>query len=769
MSHADNSTGLPAERLDVPEIEQEAHRELVLRHIDFITTLLAADQELQPWAPTCGCPRASPERIARKRGESDTFPCQYTIISRATDTDSPRVEPEYHSACICRDPLVDSDDPLDAVAAIALSTEGRSIAERYVNRRWRAVAVSLREEYGTWGNIESLSRSKLGDAVETARGCRVAAERVDRLYEFLDNVASDERVDGVSLRDLAPRPYSALHGMLSSYTGISETDGWWLILTAFDKPVWPVAPAIDRLLCDLGLLDPADAGSGERHRELEEELIDRQIPALHRMLAGHAARGMKHLGDENCEARKFSLTFRARKQAEHRSSSDRPVALDLFSGAGGISYGLLEAGYDIALAVDNDQYATDTYRLNHPELPHRRVRCEDITDLLGREDWPELLPDQPDIMVGGPPCQSLSLAGYRSRRADDSDYNIREDPRTSLYTRYLDAVNELQPKAIVLENVEGMADEIEDSDERVVDQVINELESDDQAHETAYKADYTTVDCSEYGIPQRRNRIIVFGVREDLAERGHTPESFFEKLFTHKTVDEDDNSPYWLKHALSGLPKLHWDEGGDVVLGKPAGSLSEYVTNRYGPFGLVKDTDLTFNHCTREHPMPKDRTLFKIMDPGDTGWYIKYKKEGGKWGHLIEYDVGTEENPAFTDKYRMIHWDEPAPTVVAHLEKDANNYIVPDYYEYEKSDENRRDPARNRGVTPREAARIQSFPDDYIFLGPFTSQFRQIGNAVPPILAWHLVTTLQETILRSSSETATEASTEPREVVSSDD
>lgn len=769
MSHAGDSTGLPAERLGIPKEEQVAHRELVLRHIDFIITLLAADQELKPWAPTCGCPHASPERIARKRGESETFPCQYTTLSRSTDTEAPRVEPEYHSPCICRDPLVESDDPLDAVAAIALSTEDRSIAERYVNRRWRAVIASLREEFDSWEDIEALSRSELAERVEDARECRVAATRVDRLHELLEQVAADDRADGVSLRDLAPRPYSALHRMLSSYVGISESDAWWLVLTAFDKPLWPVDPAIDRLLCDLGLLDPPDIGTGERHEDLEEALVDRQIPALHRLLAGHAARGREHVGDDGCEARKFSLTYRTREQAARHDSPDRPVAIDFFSGAGGLSYGLLEAGYDLALAVDNDQYATDTYRLNHPELPHHRVRCEDVEDLLDREDWPELLPQPPDIMVGGPPCQSLSLAGYRSRRADDSDYSIRDDPRTGLYTRYFDAVDELQPRAIILENVEGMADEIEDSEERVVDQVIEELETADEDHETAYVADFTTVDCSEYGIPQRRNRIIVFGVREDIAERGQTPEAFFEQLASHRTTIENDHRPYWLKHALSGLPKLRWDEGGDVVLGKPAGSLSDYVTGQNAPYGLATDTDLSFNHRAREHPMPKDRKLFEIMDPGDTGWYIKYKKEGGKWGDLIEYDVGTEDNPAFTDKYRMIHWDKSAPTVVAHLAKDANNYILPDYYEYENPDDDRRDPARNRGVTPREAARIQSFPDDYIFLGPFTSQFRQIGNAVPPILAWHLATTLQETVLHSSPETPARARDRSREVASSDD
>lgn len=167
--------------------------------------------------------------------------------------------------------------------------------------------------------------------------------------------------------------------------------------------------------------------------------------------------------------------------------------------------------------------------------------------------------------------------------------------------------------------------------------------------------------------------------------------------------------------------------------------------------------------------MEKDRKLFEIMDPGDTGWHVKYRKDGGKWSHLIEYDVGSEEDPSFTDKYRMIHWDEPAPTVVAHLAKDANNYLLPDYYEYASPDENRAEHSRNRGVTPREAARLQSFPDDYIFLGPFTSQFRQIGNAVPPVLAWHLGIVLKKTVLERTEPTSLEASPGRSEPASSDD
>jgi DNA (cytosine-5)-methyltransferase 1 len=760
MSVVGETPELPAEILDISDQERNQHRELVLRHTDFIIKLLAADQELRAWTPAAGCPHSTPEIVARKRKKAGTFPCLYSTVERYQGSADSSQKQESDSGCHCTDPLVDSDDPLDSVAAVSLATSNRSLAERYTDWQWRATVAELRDRYSTWDEIAELSEAELEGAIEAAKGSAVDAERTRRLYRLLRSIEDDERFSGVTLQDLAPRAYSSFHSLLNSLPGVEEQDAWWLLLTAFDKPVWPSDPHIDRLLCDLGLLTPNEIEAGGRHEELENSLVDRQIPALHRALAGHAARGQSHFASEACEVRKFSLTYRTRKQQELSDNTTRPVAVDLFSGAGGISHGLFEAGFEIALAVDNDRRATDSYRLNHPQLPHDRIRCTDIEDLLQRSDWPELVPESPDIIVGGPPCQSLSVAGYRSRRADDSSYSIRDDPRTELYSRYLDTVSDLQPKALVLENVEGMASEIEDTEDRVVDQIIEDLEADGGEDDPAYVADFRTIDCSKYQIPQARKRIIIFGVRKDIAQHGITPETFFQTLEGRPNGDT-----FSLRQGLSGLPRLCWDEGGDVVLGKSRGPHSDYVAKH----DLASGTDLSFNHEAREHPMEKDRKLFDIMDPGDTGWYVKYKKDGGKWSHLIEYNVGTEEDPAFTDKYRMIHWDEPAPTVVAHLAKDANNYILPDYYEYANPVEERTDRSRNRGVTPREAARLQSFPDDYIFLGPFTSQFRQIGNAVPPILAWHLGEVLQETVLDIPRTAKLEGSTRSSKVASSDD
>jgi len=171
-----------------------------------------------------------------------------------------------------------------------------------------------------------------------------------------------------------------------------------------------------------------------------------------------------------------------------------------------------------------------------------------------------------------------------------------------------------------------------------------------------------------------------------------------------------------------------------VTVGRTKGRRSDFVTGHE----LGSDTSIVFNHQARRHPKPKDRKLFETaMSPGDTSWDIVHSTE---YDHLIDYDVGTEDDRRFADKYRMLRWDDPAPTVVAHLAKDSNNFIIPDYHHHISENPEKADPRRNRGVTPREAARIQTFPDEYVFLGAFTSWFRQIGNAVPPLLGHHVAT-----------------------------
>ncbi len=706
----------------VPEFE--LHQEFILRHIDFLVDVLTAEQYQNNWENPAGCPAATPEIQSRKRKSGQQFPCRYESLTGAASQDT----------CNCGDHLSGSTDPLDTVAAVAIARDDQTPAQRYFDTEERRIIAELHKNAGTWDEIADLEEVRLEEELLRATNRPgISDHRVTRLCDLIDAVSECEKTEGVTLRGLGGLPYSSFADLLEGFPGISRSDVWWLMLVAFDKPVWPAGPFVDALSCSLGLLRTDHFQDGAERRELiEEELTKRQIPQLHRALSGHAIKGDIDECSETCEIRKFLLTHRLRKQAKPKGG---PIAVDLFSGAGGLSLGFTRADWTIELALDNDRDATDTYRLNHPEIPHDKIICGDIRDELG-QGLLEKIDRQPDVVVGGPPCQSLSQAGYRSRLAHDEEYSILDDDRTELYQEYVEVIEELRPKALVMENVEGMVNEIGDTGIKVGDLVIDALES-IGAGEQGYVCTYQLINCADYGIPQNRERVIILGVREDLIDQEGSAvlESLFDGISEVQSPEEVD-----LKQALSGLPKLRRGEGGRAVPGRVRGTRSRYVKKH----NLDAGTELSFNHRAREHPMEKDRILFdEALEPGDTGWDVKYAKDG-EYADLIEYDVGTEENPRFKDKYRMLEWEEPAPTVVAHLAKDSNNFVLPDYYVHAPNVTGEPDNRRNRGVTPREAARLQSFPDEFVFLGSFTSWFRQIGNAVPPLLGERIARVLDQ-------------------------
>ncbi len=614
---------------------------------------------------------------------------------------------------------------------------------------------NIRDEHGTWEDIEALARDDLEEALQIASPRKgISDERVDRLETLLETVRETHYTEGVTLRGFSRVQYTNYVKFLQTVPGIEEGDAWWLLQTAFDKPVWPADPLVDELLLTLGLLSPREyAGSPDRRTDLEDELIDRQIPVLYRALATHAVSSGTDACSENCEIRKFLLTHRLREQ---RKEHEGPSVVDLFAGAGGLSHGLSQAGYRIDWAIDVEPDAVATYRLNHPEIPHKNVVCGDVREIDLPAEIRKVVPE-PDLIVGGPPCQSLSQAGFRSRRAKDENYSVLDDERTSLYTRYVEAVSELRPKAIIMENVEGMVNKVGNTDIRVIDLIIEDLNSIGEQGE-GYQVEFCLQDMTELGIPQERERVLLVGIRDDLVENDDEVEDLLNGL--SRTGSERS-----ILHGLSGLPRLRRGEGGRVLAEMGRGNRSHYVKEH----ALQEGTDICFNHQAREHPMDKDRILFEEgLDPGDTGWDIKFDSDG-EYAQYIEYDVGTAENPRFRDKYRKLVWSEPSPTIVAHLAKDANGFVLPDYYEQARPDPDRADPKRNRGITPREAARLQSFPDDYIFLGSFTSWFRQIGNAVPPVAGKVLGEELSPVVMSESESTIQNTGGLPVKEVASDD
>ena len=370
----------------------------------------------------------------------------------------------------------------------------------------------------------------------------------------------------------------------------------------------------------------------------------------------------------------------ARSPAEWRVwavSSSRPIAVDLFSGAGGLSCGLEAAGYRVILSVDSDEWALESHAHNFPGL----TMAGDLALDESRDKVVELLDGlEVDLVAGGPPCQPFSRAG-KSKIRSLVDQGLRHpvDVRKELWRAFVDVVERVKPKAVLMENVPDMAF----ADDTFVVRVIS-----DRLERAGYEVDARIVDTWLYGVPQHRQRLIVVGVRKG---------SVFEWPAPSERVTVRD--------AIGDLPVLH------VSPDTPIGAeLMGYGETRPGGFASdaregCSDAGLLHDHQTRA-VREDDYEAFKLMTPETL------------YSDLPD-EVKRYRDDIFDDKYNRLDWSGLSRTITAHIAKDGYWYIHPE---------------QHRTLTVRETARIQTFPDYFRFAGSRSNQFRQIGNAVPPAL-----------------------------------
>ena len=329
--------------------------------------------------------------------------------------------------------------------------------------------------------------------------------------------------------------------------------------------------------------------------------------------------------------------------------------IDLFCGCGGLSYGFEQAGFDVLLGIDNDRKALDTFKLNHRDA---KTICGDITQISYQKDIVPLLGEERiDVIIGGPPCQGMSLSGPRKLN----------DPRNRLYLSYIRLVKEIQPRAFVIENVPGLVSLFGG---QIKDSIIKEFTK------LGYNIQYKIMCASDYGVPQSRKRVVFVGTQE---------ESFTYPVETAQYIS--------CEMALSDLPDLV-DEIGDEE--------SNYKTKAQNKYQreMRKGSKKLFNHVAAKH---SDRVK-KI---------ISLVPAGGNYKDLPEEYRNTRN---FHVAWTRFPKDKPAPTIdTGHRH----------HFHYK----------HNRVPTVRECARLQSFPDRFRFLGNKTEQFRQVGNAVPPLMA----------------------------------
>lgn len=372
---------------------------------------------------------------------------------------------------------------------------------------------------------------------------------------------------------------------------------------------------------------------------------------------------------------------------ENIRDSSQLIVLDLFCGAGGFSSGFQSAGFFVAAGVDNDSSSNLTHGYNFLS----KSVCTDITDIADPRAFLESLNiPRVDVIIGGPPCQGFSNIGkgiIKKLGLEDYYHNILNN----LYQEFVRFVEILQPKAFIMENVPAMGNFQEgELVERIVEEFIDIGYSNTSS---------TILNAMFHGVPQSRDRLFIGGTR-------------FESNFQWPTQNRGSHEILTVCDAISDLP---------VCSGPIRENEMPYNNRPQSEYQNLMRSEMTenivYDHIIRD-VRRDDQLIFSIMKEGDK--YIDIPEQ------LRRY-----KSDSFKDKYSKLIWNEPSWTVTAHISKDAYRYIHPD-------------PKQGRMLSVREFARLQSFPDHFRFCGSPTQRLKQIGNAVPPLLAESIAKNLYE-------------------------
>lgn len=332
--------------------------------------------------------------------------------------------------------------------------------------------------------------------------------------------------------------------------------------------------------------------------------------------------------------------------------------IDIFSGAGGLSIGAEFAGIKIDLAIERDKYSAETYKLNHPNA---EVVIKDVKEV----DF-KLFAKDPFVLFGGPPCQGFSTSNLKTRNLENTN--------NSLFKEFVRAVEDINPKWFLFENVEGITTFNNGS-------IVNQLES--EFEKLGYKTSCSVLTASDYGVPQNRNRFFMVG----------------NKIGIDFTFPLPNTDIVNVKDAISDLPHL---ENGDHKDKLPYRKIEP---SNYAKFLRGNSAKSTQNYVSKNKDYVIDR--------------YKHIKQGQNWRAIpseLMKNYKNSEN-CHSGIYKRLDEDKPS-VVIANYRK---NMLI--------------HPNQNRGLSVREAARLQSFPDNFNFCGTINHIQQQIGNAVPPLLA----------------------------------
>ena len=353
--------------------------------------------------------------------------------------------------------------------------------------------------------------------------------------------------------------------------------------------------------------------------------------------------------------------------------------IDLFAGCGGFSVGFERAGYKVVKAVEFDKNIAVSYSHNHKGT---LMFANDIGEIADTEHFSK---GEADVIIGGPPCQGFSMAGERIRGGKA----FISDPRNFLFRHYVEVVKIVRPKVFLLENVKGI---LSKDNGAIFKEIVEAFGNPENFEGDKYYLHYKVCRAVEFGIPQRRERVVIIGV---LNEDFDIDRLFDETKINIQVSEPNFFKPVTLKDAISDIPLP--TEDGTCILGECE---SDYQASLRTSSGIVK------NHVASKHN-------------GLAVCRMQNVSAGQNWQVLKE-----EIHSVHSGAYGRLEWNLPTMTITTRFDTPAGGRFI--------------HPAENRTLTPREAARVQSFPDSFEFFGNKTIVCKQIGNAVPPKLSFFL-------------------------------
>ncbi len=486
-----------------------------------------------------------------------------------------------------------------------------------------------------------------------------------------------------------------------------------------------------------------------------------------------------------------------RQKIANLQAGGTPRILDLFAGCGGISLGFSAAGFTIAGAVEFDPDAAASHGLNFHRRAAVHSKARDITKTSPEQLATELHAGPAahafDVLVGGPPCQAFARVGRpKLREIDNHAEAFKHDPRAQLYIDYLRYVEAFAPLAVMVENV---PDVLNHGGQNIAEEIAEVLEG------KGYICRYTLLNSAFYGVPQMRERMILIAYRREIAEAVTFPEpthfinlppgyegtrSVALKLLDNRMAANTHRYVPAPKAARSLPPAITAEDAiGDLPpidarkLLK-SGALRRGARRFDTPIPYGKESHTPYSRLMRSWPsfeapetltdhviryLPRDYPLFARMNPGDqypqayehaievfeehiallATQGVEIKPGSKQYKEIMASIVPPYDVSKFPNKWRKMWRDQPARTLMAHLGKDSYSHI---HYDSKQA----------RTISVREAARLHSFPDGFTFCGTMNPAFRQIGNAVPPLLAKAVATQIMRTLKQAEREPVDEPS-----------